>query len=90
MPAYSGITSIAVLPFRNLSNDVTKEYLSDGIAESLINRISQLPGMKVIANSSSSRYKGKDTDLREVARALDGTPAFQESSHQRKKVEMRT
>jgi len=69
----SGITSIAVLPFRNLSNDVTKEYLSDGIAESLINRISQLPGLKVIANGSSSRYKGKDTDLREVARALDAT-----------------
>ncbi|HTG16810.1 MAG TPA: protein kinase, partial [Blastocatellia bacterium] len=69
----SGITSIAVLPFRNLSNDVTKEYLSDGIAESLINRISQLPGLKVIANSSSSRYKGKDADLREVARALDAT-----------------
>jgi TolB-like protein/Tfp pilus assembly protein PilF len=71
--AGSGITSIAVLPFRNLSNDAAKEYLSDGIAESLINRISQLPGVKVIANSSSSRYKGKDTDLREVARALDAT-----------------
>jgi serine/threonine-protein kinase len=71
--AGSGITSIAVLPFLNLSNDPEKEYLSDGISESLINRLSQLGSVKVIANSSSSRYKGKDADPREVARALDAT-----------------
>ena len=71
--AGSGITSLAVLPFMNLSNDPEKEYLSDGIAESLINRLSQLPGVKVIANSSSSRYKGKDTNPVDVARALDTT-----------------
>ncbi len=69
----SGITSIAVLPFTNTSNDPEKEYLSDGISESLINRLSQLPGVKVIANSSSSRYKGKEADPQEVARALDIT-----------------
>ena len=69
----AGITSIAVLPFANSSNDPEKEYLSDGISESLINRLSQLPGMKVIANSSSSRYKGTDTDPKEVARALGVT-----------------
>ena len=57
----------------NVSNDPEKEYISDGISESLINRLSQLPGVKVIANSSSSRYKGKETDPREVARALDTT-----------------
>jgi eukaryotic-like serine/threonine-protein kinase len=65
------ITSIAVLPFTNTSNDPGQEYLSDGISESLINRLSQLPGVKVVANSSSSRYKGKDADPQEVARALD-------------------
>ena len=71
--AGSGITSIAVLPFTNSSNDPEKEYLSDGISESLINQLSRLPGLKVIANSSCSMYKGKDTNPRDVARALDTT-----------------
>ena len=69
----SVITSLAVLPFVNASNDAEKDYLSDGISESLINRLSQLPGVKVIANSSSSRYKGTDTDPKEVARSLGVT-----------------
>jgi eukaryotic-like serine/threonine-protein kinase len=69
--AKPGITSLAVLPFLNTGNDPEKEYLSDGISETLINRLSQLPGVKVIANSSSSKYKGKDADLKEVARALN-------------------
>lgn len=67
----TGITSMAVLPFKNMSNDPEKEYISDGITESIINRLSQLPGVKVIANTSSSRYKGKDADPQDVARALD-------------------
>jgi TolB-like protein/Tfp pilus assembly protein PilF len=67
----AGITSIAVLPFRNTSNDPGQDYLSEGISEGLINRLSQLHGLKVVANSSSSRYKGQDVDPREVARALD-------------------
>ena len=69
----AGITSIAVLPLRNSSNDPEQEYLSDGISEALINRLSQLPGLKVVANSSSSRYKGQNADPQEVARALDVT-----------------
>jgi serine/threonine protein kinase/Tfp pilus assembly protein PilF len=67
----AGITSLAVLPFVNASNDPEKEYLSDGISESLINQLSQLPGIKVIANTSSSKYKGKNADLRDIARALN-------------------
>ena len=52
-PRASGrITSLAVLPFANTSRDPEQEYLSDGISESLINRLSQLPGLKVVANSS--------------------------------------
>ena len=66
-----GITSLAVLPLKNSNNDAEQDYLSDGISEALINRLSQLPGLKVVANSSSSRYKGQDADLKEVARALD-------------------
>ena len=65
-----GITSLAVLPFANTAKDPEQEYLSDGISESLIRRLSQLPGLKVIANTSSMRYKGKDADPLEVARAL--------------------
>ena len=71
--ANAGITSIAVLPLRNSSNDPEQDYLSDGISEGLINRLSQLPGLKVVANSSSSRYKGQNADPQEVARALDVT-----------------
>jgi len=67
----AGISSLAVLPFVNASNDPEKEYLSDGISESLINRLSQLSGIKVIANTSSSKYKGKSTDPLDVGRALD-------------------
>ncbi|HET6892578.1 MAG TPA: protein kinase [Pyrinomonadaceae bacterium] len=64
------IRSIAVLPFANTGGNPDTEYLSDGISESLINSLSQLPGMKVIARSSSFRYKGRDVDPQEVANAL--------------------
>lgn len=66
----TGITSIAVLPFANNTGDPNAEYLSDGIAETLINSLSQLRGVKVIARSSAFKYKGKDVDLNEVAKAL--------------------
>src|SRR5258705_9438297 len=64
------IRSIAVLPFANADGNPDTEYLSDGISERLINSLSKLPGGKVIARSSSFRYKGKETDPQEVARAL--------------------
>jgi serine/threonine-protein kinase len=67
----AGIRSIAVLPLRNGSSDPEQDYLSDGISETLINRLSQVPGLKVVANSSSSRFKGQDADPQAVARALD-------------------
>jgi TolB-like protein/DNA-binding winged helix-turn-helix (wHTH) protein/Tfp pilus assembly protein PilF len=64
------IDSVAVLPFVNESGDEEMEYLSDGISESLINSLSQLPGVKVIARRSSFKYKGKAVDPREAANAL--------------------
>jgi serine/threonine-protein kinase len=64
------ITSIAVLPFANTSGDPNMEYLSDGLSESLINALSQLPQLKVIARSSAFKYKGKEVDPDEVARTL--------------------
>jgi TolB-like protein/DNA-binding winged helix-turn-helix (wHTH) protein/Tfp pilus assembly protein PilF len=65
-----GITSIAVLPFANETGDANADYLSDGIPESLINSLSQLAGVKVIARSSAFKYKGTDADLQDVAKAL--------------------
>jgi TolB-like protein/Tfp pilus assembly protein PilF len=65
------IDSIAVLPFVNASNDPDADYLSDGITESLINSLSQLPHIKVIARSSVFRYKGKETDPQTAAKELN-------------------
>ncbi len=64
------ISSIAVLPFVNVGGDANTEYLSDGISESLINSLSRLSGVKVIARNSAFKFKGKDTDLQETAKAL--------------------
>ena len=64
------ISSVAVMPFINASNDPNSEYLSDGITESLINNLSQLPNLVVMARSSVFRYKGRDVDSQTVAREL--------------------
>ena len=56
------IDSIAVLPFQNKSADPETEYLSEGLSESLIYGLSQLPSLKVSPTSSVSRYQGKDID----------------------------
>jgi eukaryotic-like serine/threonine-protein kinase len=64
------IDSIAILPFANKSADPDVEYLSDGITDSIINNLSQLPGLKVIAHSSVFRFKGADTDPLVVGREL--------------------
>jgi TolB-like protein/Tfp pilus assembly protein PilF len=64
------IDSIAVLPFANLSNDPKTEYLSDGITESLINSLSQLPNLAVMSRNTVFRYKGQSTDPQQVGRDL--------------------
>ena len=64
------ISTIAVLPFVNAGNDPSAEYLSDGITESLINSLSQLPSLTVMARSSVFRYKGKEVDPAAVAKDL--------------------
>jgi eukaryotic-like serine/threonine-protein kinase len=56
------IESIAVLPFVNQNNDPGADWVSDGLTESIINSLTQLPNLKVIARSSVFRYKGKETD----------------------------
>jgi len=64
------IDSLAVLPFANDSSDDAAEYLSDGITESLINNLSQLPNLRVMARSTVFRYKGKDADPRKAGNDL--------------------
>src|SRR5712692_8595070 len=64
------IGSIAVLPFINQNNDPNTEYLSDGIPESIINSLSQLPNLKVMSRNSVFHYKGKEMDAPTVAKEL--------------------
>jgi len=64
------IESIAVLPFVNVSNDPKTEYLSDGITESLIDNLSQLPNLAVMSRNTVFRYKGQPTDLQKVGHDL--------------------
>ncbi len=71
------IDSIAVLPFANASGDPNTEYLSDGISESLINSLSQLPHLKVMSRNSVFRYKGKQTDAETVGRELGVRAVFE-------------
>lgn len=68
----SGVTinSMAVLPFVNDGADPDTEYLSDGITESLTNSLSQLPNLRMIARTSTQRYKGLGVDPQTVAREL--------------------
>ncbi|MGB7201031.1 MAG: tetratricopeptide repeat protein [Pyrinomonadaceae bacterium] len=65
------INSIAVLPFENRSGNSDTDYLSDGLADSLIYRLSQLPNLKVSPTSSVMRYKGKETDVAQIAKELE-------------------
>ncbi|MCU0240750.1 MAG: protein kinase, partial [Pyrinomonadaceae bacterium] len=68
--AKNRIESIAVLPFENKNSDADTDYLSDGLAESLIYQLSHLTKLKVSPTSSVFRYKGKETDIKKIAQEL--------------------
>ena len=72
-------TSIAVLPLANLTRDPEKEYFGDGMAEELINMLTRVPGLRVPARTSSFAYKGRQVDVRQIARDL-GVDALLEGS----------
>jgi len=65
------IDSIAVLPLHNTSGDQNAEYLSDGISEALINSLSELQQLRVVARGTAFRYKGKEIDPQAVGRDLN-------------------
>jgi len=62
--------SIAVLPFANLSADPENEYFSDGMSEEIINALTKVNGLHVVARTSSFAFKGKNEDIREIGRKL--------------------
>jgi adenylate cyclase len=63
--------SIAVLPFINLSADPEQEYFCDGIAEEIINALTHVQGLNVVALTSALAFKGKHEDIREIGRKLN-------------------
>jgi len=75
-------TSVAVLPFDNMSGDPDQEYLSDGLTDDIITSLSKLPRLFVIARSSTKKYKGKPADVKQVSRQL-GVQYIVEGSVQR-------
>ncbi|HEU4837280.1 MAG TPA: protein kinase, partial [Pyrinomonadaceae bacterium] len=65
------INSVAILPFVNDSKDPNAEYLSDGLTESIINSLSQLPNLKVMSRNAAFRFKGSNLDPLEAGRSLN-------------------
>lgn len=64
------IESIAILPFVDMSEDQGQQYLGDGIAEELINRIAQVPDVRIVARTSSFTFRDSDADIQEIGRQL--------------------
>jgi TolB-like protein len=76
-----GILSIAVLRFANLGSDPQQDYFSDGISDQLINNLSRLPGLFVIARNSSFAYKGKPTKRSDIGKELGVKYGLEGSVH---------
>jgi TolB-like protein/AraC-like DNA-binding protein len=80
--------SIAVLPFVNMSSDLDNEYFSDGITEEIINALTKIEGLKVIARTSTFSFKGKNVDVRDIGKML-GVTSVLEGSVRRAKNRVR-
>jgi serine/threonine-protein kinase len=65
------IPSLAVLPFANLSADKENEYFSDGLAEDIIDALTQLPGLRVMARTSAFAFRGREQDVRKIGAELN-------------------
>ena len=64
------LASVAVLPFENIGGDTTNAYFADGMTDELANALAKIPAIRVAARSSAFSFKGKQTDVREIGRAL--------------------
>ena len=82
------IDSIAVLPFESFSENQSDEYFADGLADTLLHKLAQLPDLKVIARNSSFQFKGTNKDAREIGTILD-VAALLEGSVQRQGDQVR-
>jgi TolB-like protein len=69
-PAAQSRASIAVLPFVNMSDDQANEHFGDGLSEELLNLLAKVPELKVAARTSSFHFKGKDSTIADIAKAL--------------------
>jgi TolB-like protein/Tfp pilus assembly protein PilF len=87
-PEFRVISSIAVLPFESFSEDRSDEYFADGLADTLLHKLAQLPNLKVIARNSSFQFKGTNKDAREIGELLD-VAALLEGSVQRQGDQVR-
>jgi serine/threonine protein kinase/tetratricopeptide (TPR) repeat protein len=70
LPSGAEPARLAVLPFENIG-DAEDEYFADGVADAVRGKLSALPGLQVIASSSSDQYRGTTKDVREIGRELD-------------------
>lgn len=66
---YNSNKSIVVLPFVNMSADPDNEYFSDGITEEIINALTNVRGLKVIARTSSFAFKNRNEDVRSIGKS---------------------
>lgn len=82
------IQSIAVLPFVNMSNDIDNDYFCDGITEEIINALTKISQLKVIARTSSFAFKGKVIDIRKIGEQL-GVSTILEGSIKKAKTKIR-
>ena len=64
------VASVAVMPFANRTGDPDKDFFAEGMAEELINALTKVPDLKVASRTSSFAYRGRDTDVRAIAREL--------------------
>jgi len=78
-PAVGQGSSIAVLPFADLSPAGDQQYLADGMAEEILNLLAKNTTLRVIARTSSFSFRGKETDVRRIAKALDVTNVLEGS-----------
>jgi TolB-like protein len=87
-PENESLLAIAVLPFESFTEDREDQYFADGLADTLLHKLSQLETLTVIARNSSFQYKGQNVDVRDVGENL-GVPTVVEGSVQRQGDQIR-